>query len=313
MSYATQSLPPLGWEAPPNIVRVKVCEPSGLLPTPDCQQTRDEIFIQGTEPNAPDNVWQRVAVNRETGKRATACTPPELVEQRVYEILPPEAADWVRTVGLAQPPIEYDPLAGACLAGGDVAILSPQPFAYVRGMVEVTGTAKGDNFGYFWVQYGSGLFPQTWSKIEGDRGEQIENGLLQPWNTAGLDGLYSLQLVVVRNDPNGGPPTFDLSTLQVTVDNQPPTVTLLTPAPGQEFTVGRDESVIIQPQVSDNLSVARVAFFIDNVANESATVPPYSTRWTLSDAHKGAHTIFVRAYDAAGNFTDSQATTITVK
>ncbi|MGH2524997.1 MAG: transglycosylase domain-containing protein, partial [Anaerolineales bacterium] len=27
MSYATQSLPPLGWEAPPNIVRVKVCEP----------------------------------------------------------------------------------------------------------------------------------------------------------------------------------------------------------------------------------------------------------------------------------------------
>jgi hypothetical protein len=77
--------------------------------------------------------------------------------------------------------------------------------------------------------------------------------------------------------------------------------------------VGCDESVIIQPQVSDNLSVARVAFFIDNVANESATVPPYSTRWALADAHKGAHTLFVRVYDAAGNFTDSEAVTITVK
>ena len=40
-------------------------------------------------------------INRETGFLATIFTPPELVEERVYEILPPEAADWVREAYLA--------------------------------------------------------------------------------------------------------------------------------------------------------------------------------------------------------------------
>jgi membrane carboxypeptidase/penicillin-binding protein len=312
MQYATRGLPPRGWDAPPGIVSLRVCEPSGLLPTPFCPRTRLEVFIQGTEPTTTDNLWQAVRVNRETGKRATVCTPPELVEERVYQILPLEAADWVRTAGLEQPPTEYDPLGGACLPTANAAILHPQPFAYIRGTVEITGTAKGDeNYGYFWVQYGPGLFPQTWTKIEGNRGEQIEEGVLQVWNTTGLDGLYSLQLVIVKNDPAGGPPSFDTATIQVTVDNQPPTVDLLTPSPNQEFTLGQDESVVIQPLAQDNLSLARVVFFVDGASVDEATVAPYSTRWRLTA--RGTHTVFVRAYDAAGNFTDSQTVTITVR
>jgi membrane peptidoglycan carboxypeptidase len=317
MTYAAQAmgLLPLGWEPPPNIVTVKVCEPSGLLPTERCppSQLRDEVFIQGAEPTEPDNVWQAIAVNRDTGKRATACTPPELIEERIYQILPPEADEWVRKAGVPQPPTEYDSLEGSCFATGDAAILSPTPFAYVRGVVEITGTARWEGNGYFWVQFGAGLFPEAWTKIEGNRGEKIENGVLQPWNTAGLDGLYSLQLVVVKEDAAGGPPAFETSTLQVTVDNEPPTVSLLSPKPGEEFVVGRDESVVIQPQVDDNLSLARVAFFIDNTSTEAAVAPPYSTRWTLTAASRGTHTLFVRAYDAAGNFTDSEPVTIVVR
>ena len=313
MIYATRSSAPEGWSAPPGIATVKICDPSGLLPTPTCQRARDEIFISGNEPTTPDNLWQTVAVNKETGKRATVCTPPELVEQRVYQILPPEAADWAREAGLPQPPAEYDPIGVTCLPAGNAAILSPQPFAYLHGTVEISGTAKGDNFAFFRVQYGPGLYPQTWTQIEGDRGEQIENGVLQVWNTAGLDGLYSLQLVVVKNDPDGGPFQFETSTIQVTVDNQPPTVSLLTPTNNQAFEAGQDESVIIQPQVQDNLSLTRVAFFVDGASTESATVPPYSTRWKISSAERGQHTIWVRAYDAAGNFTDSEKVTITVK
>jgi membrane peptidoglycan carboxypeptidase len=317
MTYAAQvlALPPVGWEPPPNIVALKVCEPSGLLPTEHCPpaQVSEDIFIQGTEPTEPDNVWQVIAVNRDTGKRATACTPPESIEERVYQILPPEADEWVRKTGLPQPPAEYDSLGGSCFATGNVAILNPPPFSYVRGTVEITGTARWEGNGYFWVQFGAGLFPAAWTKIEGNRGEQIENGVLQSWNTTGLDGLYSLQLVVVREDTSGGPPSFETSTIQVTVDNQPPTVSLLSPKPGEEFVVGRDESVVIQPQVDDNLSLARVAFFIDNTSTEAAVAPPYSTRWTLTAASRGTHTLFVRAYDAAGNFTDSEPVTIVVK
>ena len=233
----------------------------------------------------------------------------------MYEILPPEADEWVRTVGLAQPPTEYDPVGSACLPTGNVAILYPQPFSYIRGTLDITGTVKGDpaTYDYFWVDYGPGLFPQEWTKIEGNRGEQIENGILQTWNTAGLNGLFTLRLVLVKKDPNGGPPSFENSTVVVTVDNQPPTVGVLAPTSNQAFTVGTDDSVVIQADVQDNLSVARVVFFVDNIGAESATAPPYSTRWKITAAERGPHTIVVRAYDAAGNYTDSEKVTITVK
>jgi hypothetical protein len=312
MTHATraQALPPLGWAAPPNIATLTVCEPSGLRPTAYCRQTREEIFAQGTEPSAPDNIWLPVAINRETGLRATACTPPELIEQRYYQILPPEAADWVRSANLEQPPAQYDAFAGTCLATGDAQIAQPQPFAYVHGVVEIRGTARGENFAFFRVQAGPGLFPQSWTQIEGDRGEQIEDGLLQTWNTAGLDGLYSVQLVVVKNDPEGGPFIFETSTIQVTVDNQPPTASLLAPLPGAVYDLD-DESVVFQAQVQDNLSLARVVFYVDGVAVANATVPPYSTRWRITGA--GPHTVQVRVYDAAGNSADSVPVTLTVE
>jgi len=316
MRYATQSLalPPRGWDVPPpGIVKVKVCEPSGLLPTDMCPRTHDEVFIQGHEPTAPDNLWQAVTINRETGKRATACTPPELLESRVYEILPPEANEWVRTVGLDQPPAEYDPVGSACLPTGDVAILDPQPFEYLRGTIAISGTVKGDpaTYDYFWVDYGPGLFPPAWTKIEGNRGEQIENGVLQVWNTAGLNGLFTLRLVLVKKDPAGGPPSFENSTVPVTVDNTPPVVSLLTPTAGQQFTAGTDESVVIQAEVQDDLALTRMVFYVNGAAADETTAPPYSMRWKITG--KGEHTIWVRAYDAAGNFTDSEKVTITVK
>jgi hypothetical protein len=309
MTYAAaaQNLAPQDWPAPPGIVSVKVCQPSGLLPTDHCPQTREEVFIRGTEPTTPDNIWQAVTVNRETGKRATVCTPPELVEQRVFEILPPEAADWVRQSNLTQPPAEYDTIAGACLPAGDVAILSPQPFAYVRGGVPIMGNARGD-FDFWWVQFGAGLFPTEWVKIEGNRGEQIDNGLLQNWDTAPLDGLYTVQLVALKKDG-----AFETSTVQVTVDNQPPTVTLLAPQPSDEFTVGQDDFVVIQPQAEDNFSLARVEFYVDGSLVDTASVAPYSTRWPLSFGSEGRHALFVRAHDAAGNTGDSGQVTITVK
>jgi hypothetical protein len=97
----------------------------------------------------------------------------------------------------------------------------------------------------------------------------------------------------------------------LTVDNQPPTARLLTPLPGDEFTAGPDESLVIQAEADDNLSLARVVFYVDGIAVNTATVPPYSTRWTLAGA--GPHNLHVRAFDAAGNFVDSERVTIVVK
>ena len=116
--------------------------------------------------------------------------------------------------------------------------------------------------------------------------------------------------MVVKNDPEGGPFIFETSTIQVTVDNQPPSVSLITPADGATFALD-DDSIVIQPQAQDNLSLARVVIYVDGVAVSTATVPPYSTRWRITGP--GPHTLQVRAYDAAGNVADSPQITIIVE
>jgi len=309
MTYAAQNLPVVGWDAPSGIVRVKVCEPSGLLPTPYCPSTREEIFLQGNEPVTEDNVWQPVAINRETGKRATACTAPTLVEERIFQVLPPEAAEWAQVSNIPQPPVEYDPIGAECLPAGNVAIFSPAPFSYLRGRVEITGTVKVENFSFFRLQYGKGLYPTEYFKIEGDRFDQVENGWLQFWNTEALDGLYTLQLVAVKGE---APYEFETVSIPVTVDNQPPSVSLLLPTPNQEFTT-QDNEIVIQPQVQDNLALAKVIFFLDGVAVGESALAPYSTRLALTSIARGPHTLYVRAIDAAGNSTDSAPVSVVVR
>ena len=55
-----------------------------------------------------------------------------------------------------------------------------------------------------------------------DHGNQVENNVLEFWDTAGLaEGLYSLQLTGVDNNQS-----LRQATIQVTVDNKPPTIKL---------------------------------------------------------------------------------------
>ena len=308
MKYASRDLPPDGWLVPPGITEVAVCDPSGLLPTSYCPNVVKEAFIAGTEPTGYDNLFQAFQVNRETGRLATVYTPPELVDERVYMILPPEAGDWLQEAGLPQPPTQYDTLYTPPEQTGDVAITFPAPFTYVRGQIVITGNAKApeDQFSFFRVQVGQGLNPTAWTQVGGDRGEQVDNGELQPWDTAGLDGLYTIQLAVIKQDQS-----FETATLQVTVDNQPPTASLLAPASGEDFSKAADESVVIQADVRDNLSLDRVEFYVDGLLVKTATVLPYSTRWKITNP--GQHQVWVKAFDAAGNSAESQRVTVSVK
>jgi penicillin-binding protein 1C len=63
-----------------------------------------ELFIGGTEPTERCSMHQRIAIDRATGLRATANTPPEQVVERVYTILPPEAQAWAQEHGIPEPP-----------------------------------------------------------------------------------------------------------------------------------------------------------------------------------------------------------------
>ncbi|MBE2198503.1 MAG: transglycosylase domain-containing protein [Anaerolinea sp.] len=299
MSWALQNEPVQLWPQPSGMVERPVCDISGLLPTSYCP-TVSEWFIMGTEPAVYDNVYQEFAINRANGRLATINTPPDLIERQIYKIYPEAAADWVRENEIEQPPTEYDTIS-APQPGGNVAILSPRPFAYARGQVVISGTVNIDNLAYYRLAYFEGLTPANLRTIADGATESVVNGTLGVWDVENLNGLYTLLLTAVRQDGS-----FVEVSLPLTVDNTPPTAAILFPLPNQQIFTD-EEWVIIQAQVSDDLSIVRVEFYVDNAGVPFAisTVPPFTKKWTIRGP--GCHTFRVVAVDGAGNKTEGTA------
>jgi membrane carboxypeptidase/penicillin-binding protein PbpC len=210
MQMASQNLPRDGWAVPVDVSVINVCDPSGMLPTPDCPNLVSEVFLNGNEPLQADNMYRKVAVNRETGLLATVFTLPQFVEERVYLIVPPEARSWAESTGLEIPPGAYDVIQPPQI-NPDVTITAPELFSEVSGNVSIKGTAAGEDFVSYRVLVGQGLNPQEWIQAaEGN--EPVTDGVLARWNTSGLSGLYAVQLQVVRSDQR-----VDTAIIQVTV------------------------------------------------------------------------------------------------
>ena len=293
MQYASANLPPEAWERPPGVSEVEVCDPSGLLPTLICPRIVQEVFLQGNEPVQLDTLYRKYLVNRETGRLATVFTPPELIEEQVYIEIPPTAADWAAGAGIATPPDDYDLIFAPATTAPGLSLESPEMFAYVRGKTPLTGTAAGPGFEYYRIQAGQGLNPQSWIQIGDDVTEEREDEQLGLWDTEGLSGLYAIQLLVVRDDQR-----VDKITIQVTVDNTPPEVRILSPSTGMEFDFPQVRSSTLQLEVSDDLSLDRVEISLDGQLLATLVEPPYTIPIPINP---GSHQMAVTAYDRAGN------------
>jgi membrane peptidoglycan carboxypeptidase len=298
MQYSHRQLPSQDWQIPPGLSSVAVCDPSGMLPTENCPNVVDEIFLTGSEPVQPDNLYQVFQVNRETGQLATVFTPPEMVEERVYLVVPPDAVEWARKTGVPIPPDSYDAIYVAPPASPDVRIDSPPMFSHVSGLVTITGTASGEGFDFYRLQAGQGLNPQTWLQITEDIQEPVVDGTLGTWQTAGLSGLYTLQLLVVRQDQS-----IEKAILQVTIDNTPPQLTLLRPLDEQQVKISAGSKVLLQAEASDDVELARLEFYIDERLVATLVEAPFNVLWS---GQPGEHTMQVIAYDLAGNSTQDQ-------
>lgn len=124
MRAALAGRPELSFTMPTGIIRMDVCSPSGLLPTPQCQRTRTELFIEGTQPTTYDSMYQVIAIDRETGLIADDLTPIERRLAQTFLVMPPEARDWALRTGVPQPP------EGRTLVTSDarVRLLDPDPY-----------------------------------------------------------------------------------------------------------------------------------------------------------------------------------------
>jgi len=149
--------------------------------------------------------------------------------------------------------------------------------SYISKGVVVSGNAKSPDFKLWRLEYGKGLNPTEWAQIGGDHGNQVERGQLEFWDVAGLEGLYTLKLRVVRND--GG---VEDSAIQVTVDNSPPKVELIHPEQGDVYEMEDKEWVSIQADATDNAFMDKVEFFLDDKSLGTSSVAPYNLRWVIA-------------------------------
>ncbi len=303
MMYYLKGKPILPFVRPSGLVQKTICDKTGSLPTKYCPTTT-ELFIPGTEPTAYDTLFQAFLIDRETGNLATASTPPDKVDEKVFEIYPPEAADYVKTANIPQPPTQYDTNYGPPPnAYGDVTIIGPSAYSYVRATTVITGNAKGGDFNHYRLDFGKGLNPTEWQQIGPDHGNQSDQGPLENWDVSTLDGLFSLRLTVFRN--NGDTQT---SIVPVSVDNISPAIKIVYPNSGGAYTYGQDEWVNIQLDVQDNVAIGLVQLFVDDQPDPWATsiAPPYGSKWLLDGPEKlGTHVFFARVYDKAGNMAES--------
>ena len=293
--YAVQSFSASSWEIPPGISFVEVCDPSGQLPTRNCPSVVSEIFLEGNEPTQYDSLFQSLQVNRETGLLATVFTPPELIQDQVFMMIPPLASQWAQDADIPIPPESYDVIAMPPVID-NAKITKPEMFNNVNGKIDIVGTASGDDFISFRLQVGQGLNPPAWIQISGDQTTPVVDGILATWDTSEFDGLYAIQMIVLRENRR-----VDSSTIQITVDNQPPTVSIPYPEDNQSFKYESQKYITLLADVSDNIGVDSVVFYIDEQEIIRQSQQPFAVPWRLA---VGEHTLRIKATDFAGNISE---------
>jgi membrane carboxypeptidase/penicillin-binding protein PbpC len=295
IQYAVQSFSATSWEIPPGISYVEVCDPSGQLPTRNCPSVVSEVFLDGNEPTQFDSLYQSFPVNRETGLLATVFTPPELIQDQVFMLVPSLASQWAQEASIPIPPKSYDVIAMPPI-NDNAKITKPEMFNNVSGKIDIIGTASGEDFISYRLQVGQGLNPPSWIQISGDQTTPVDDGILASWDTSEFDGLYAIQMIALRDNRR-----VDSTTIQITVDNQPPTVLIPYPENNQIFDYEFQKSITLQADVSDNIGLDSVAFYVDEQEIIRQSQQPYAVPWQLA---VGEHVLRVVATDFAGNISE---------
>ena len=224
MEQVLANIPPRDFPVPSGLVRAEICARSGMAPTELCPQKRTEIFVDGTAPTEPDNIYRKIGICTPTQQRATEFCPSELVEERVFEVYPEEFREWAQRAGIPQPPLEE---CTVHTRAAMVELTHPVMGQEVEGTVDVWGSADISDFSHFVVEYGVGPDPIGWGSVAEPQAEPVQDGLLARWRTRMLEnGVYSLRVVVFDRQGNSAE-----SRVQVVVNNPPPPTS--TPVPSE--------------------------------------------------------------------------------
>jgi hypothetical protein len=101
-------------------------------------------------------------------------------------------------------------------------ITEPEEGAYIRGIINIIGTANDTNFKNYTVEWKNTSV--DWTEIQNSTGS-VSGGILATWNTSTLeDGNYMIKLTVTDNASNS-----NITIVNVTIDNTQPTAIITEP------------------------------------------------------------------------------------
>ncbi len=268
---------PVAWyDRPATVVRARVCSPSGLQPSRNCQATIDEWFVTGTQPEQEDNVWQPFVLDRATGQLANAATAAENRETRYFQILPIEAQDWISETGFPQPPTGYLQ-GGAENVQRTIGLLSPTTGEHLRFSVDVQGYVREAGTRSWRLELQSGEPGSVPLELAAGTGPTRTDTLATVRTTLLTDGHYVMRLVVQHH--NGFLETLSSN---VFIDNSPPVVELVFPESNHIFVLEDDEQINMHVEATDTGTVSRAEFWLNDELISTSRVPPFNERWRMA-------------------------------
>lgn len=196
MTTVLRDQPAMEFTPPAGVRLFEICADTGTQPSAACPERIQFPFAEARPPLPPEqDLWQKIRIDRATGKLATEFTPVEMIEERDFKIYPEPYRQWAEEHNIPQPPSEQSDLF---TSPPQVTITSPGEGAAVQGTVTVMGSANVPGLANYELQYGVSHDPGAFSPpIWGPAPNAIENNVLGYWETGNLEpGPHTLRLVV---------------------------------------------------------------------------------------------------------------------
>lgn len=196
MRVALADQPAVDFTPPAGVRQVEICTETGTQPSDACPERITRWFAEDRLPLSPDkDLYQRIKLEKLTGKLATEFTPADAIEEKVFKVYPDQYRQWAEEHGIPQPPQDA---SDVYTGEAQLVIRAPVEGEIVSGIVTVLGSADAPAFASYELQYGISHDPGAFSPpISGPYGSPVIDGVLGQWDTTGLqDGPHTLRLVL---------------------------------------------------------------------------------------------------------------------
>ena len=304
MIEATKEMPKANFEKPEGIKYVKISKRSGKLPS--ASTPKDDvvtgIFASFATPREYDNSYEKVEIDKVSGKLATEYTPPEAREEKSFfrhhsEF--PDDPNWENPVRAwakennqdEEPPTEYDDVhtAGTMDTKPQITIISPSANSkisppYIGVWVDITSPEGVSKVDYYWDDelVDTSEAPPFKGNIEIPK--DVEEGSEHIIKAIVFDELYRSSQASAE--------------VKIGADDMSPEVSFVYPSGGAEFTAG--DSISVEVDARDpNGDILKVDFYLDDESVGTARIAPYILQITVPGV--GIHKLKAVAYDHAKN------------